>query len=351
MFIDTLESRRLMSVSWNIDASGVLNITGTGANDLVIVNEGGFAYDSNEIEYNLANKALFSFAENISFDEFGFPALDPNALTTPFLPENAPTITGIRIRLDGGNDAVIYNTQNVGGLVDVGSGDNFVMAGTYSADFNLTPHAGFTAIIAGAGNDNIISMGGSNLAILAGAGNDNIQVMDADGSPIVDGGDGNDTILARGGHAGIFFGGAGDDLIDFGQTGYGFNANGEFVAGFGGLAFGGTGDDTIAILESNAITAYGGNGNDTLTNQNSTNVILYGENGTDTLRAIGPNATGLLYGGNGNDIFSLDSALVTAIGGAGKDTATITNAPGVDTDQLFSIERVTVVDATTGLPV
>lgn len=200
-------------------------------------------------------------------------------------------------------------------MVDAGLGNDFVSLGNYNGTSTILGGDGNDTIIGGAGKDSLI--GGSGADSIDGAGGndfidgeqDNDTLLGGDGVDRIFGGDGRDRLC----------GGNGNDLCD-GETGRdsvnGNGGNDQLAGGDGNdLVDGGSGNDRMD----------GSAGNDNLAGNNGADSI-YGGNGADQLfggsskdQLYGGSGNDNLSGGAGADILIGNKGIDTLIGGDGKD--------------------------------
>lgn len=184
--VEALESRRMFDAS-AILADGVLTVTGTEGNDVIIFQ---LSPEDMELQVKL-NKATFSF--------------DP------------AEIDSVVVQTGGGNDKITVSEKN----------------GRIIQSFDVDSGAGNDVIVLGSGDDTVES-GDGNDKITSGAGDDSISA--GNGNDKVTGGDDNDT----------FDGGAGNDKLD-GGTG---DDNLDGGDGKDNVKTG-AGEDSVAVDENN----------------------------------------------------------------------------------------------------
>jgi Ca2+-binding RTX toxin-like protein len=291
MMIDTLESRRLMSVSLN-GTTHLLTVTGTSNDDVISVKVVGsvLTVTDNGVKKSFAtgNVAKVKVLGNAGADKITLDA-------SVFKPSEIDTGTG---GVSGGGDTV-----------QGGSGKDLIQL---RSDFSI--------VHGGAGDDTVNVFSGAN-GVTGDAGNDAVVVK-----------------LTSGPRENGFNGGTGIDRIDYststqnmvirnGSTGRysGFSntipvvdgASADGVSGFENL-FGGSGDDYILGTDGNNILR-GNGGND----------YAYGYKGNDKL--FGGAGSDRLYGNEGNDFLQGDAGNDFLYGGAGNDSMF-----GNDGDDSFS---------------
>lgn len=221
-----------------------------------------------------------------------------------------------------GDDADIVYGEQGDDIIDAGIDDDEVYGG--SGNDTITGGHGSDIIYGGSGDD-IINAGDVN-----GVMNHTDETDDTDPVPTNDmdyvrGGDGNDTITG-GDDADTLYGDAGDDYLDGG-------IDDDYLSGGAGAdtIIGGQGNDTLVSDNDDDIDILdAGEGDDTLFV--GTNDVADAGAGDDTATVRGENAT--LNMGDGDDFVTVknDSAGADIMGGAGRDTFDINNAPGTVAD-------------------
>ncbi len=236
-----------------------------------------------------------------------------------------------------GNDTLAGGSSN--DVMDGGTGTDFVsQAGTNVVLTN-------TALVAGAGNDQLVSIEAfrlfagatsskldasaftvGNVSLIGGAGNDTL--LAGSGSDSLDGGDGNDSLVGGAG-ADILGGGLGNDTLRGGEGNDVLNGGSDNDVMFGEAgddgASGGSGDDSIEGGTGND-NLNGDNGNDTLRGGDGVDILnggrnndtIYGDAGDDSL--YGDLGEDGLNGGTGNDFLLGDYGNDTLLGGVGNDS-------------------------------
>ena len=177
---ESLESRRMLSAE--VDADGVLVITGTSSQDRIII----FVEDNDSVLVTVNG-----VTENFDLDDFP---------------------TGIRVSAMGGKDKVAVDETN--GPLDAsvtiygGNGKDDLYGGS-SAD-KIDGGTGKDRIFGFAGNDRLIGWSGDDL-VDGGAGND--YISGNAGADDILGGDGDDDINGGGSHDNISGDAGNDDYI------------------------------------------------------------------------------------------------------------------------------------------
>jgi len=280
--IETLEPRRLLSVSFN---DGTLRITGTDAADKIFIDSKPVFATDNFMHYGLV----------------------------------------VHVN-DQATSVGVVNVQSI--FVDGGAGnDNIIIPRVINTTRSIPLHTGDQSVFhhvsvaanvnGGAGDDTIV--GGRRADTLTGgAGND--LIMGGDGDDLMLGDTGNDTLIGEGG-ANVFSGGAGLDTAD-----YAARTDNLVIAMTNSLstrALNSSKGDHDRILRD-VENLIGGSGNDSLTGNYFANVITGGA-GNDTMNGMEGND--LLNGGAGDDTFTSNDRYVqqtfdnngkpTAVGGGG----------------------------------
>ena len=275
--LETLNDRTLPSTASL--TGGVLTITGTNLNDVIVVK-----------------------TVNNTISIVGTP-ITVGATTKTSVPKG--DVTSIVVNSLAGNDNVNLAAVTVPATIDGGAG-NDKLTGGQAAD----------SILGGIGNDIIFGVAGND-TIDGGDGND-VLTGDAGNDSII-GGIGNDTLIGGIGNdtlAGVtgddnLAGGIGDDSLTGGDGNDRINGN----AGNDQLT-GDAGNDTIiGDLGNDVLT--GGDGNDAL-DGGLGNDSLSGLAGTDNL--LGGEGIDILTGGDGNDFLDGGLANDSVNGEAGNDT-------------------------------
>ena len=264
--IERLESRRLLSVTFD---RGVITILGTTGPDSVEVAEGAPEENLIRIVYNA--------------QQFDFPR---------------DQVVRIDASLSDGPDLFIAGSIDVAVHVKGGRGDDSLSGG--DADDTLLGEGGFDYIFGRAGDDSLVG-GIQNDLILGAAGDDWIVPYSF--------GTGDDTIS----------GGAGFDTID-----YSGNDNGVYVS------IEPNPDEQVVedVIRPDVERVIGSNSNDTMINLTKRGMIFEGGPGNDTLiggsgndTLIGGPGLDLLRGFGGADRFGVaDGESDTVFGGSGSDT-------------------------------
>ncbi|HQY88659.1 MAG TPA: calcium-binding protein, partial [Tepidisphaeraceae bacterium] len=256
MPIETLESRRLLTITLS---GGTLTLTGTGANNRLVVDE--------------TDGAILVNFVGVEDREFSLSQVD-------------------RMVVDavGGNDSIVVRLSSSKPVtVKGGSGDDVIVNQTggsfigYGGDGNDSFHTSDPQGVYGTSS--------SGSATLFGDGGNDTFFDDADDQPL-----GHDRIEGGSGH---------DDIR--GLMG-------------GDTIYGGDGNDIIAPLTgspSGADLIYGGTGDDWIDGSVS-NDTIWGEDGKDTINGAGGNDS--IRGGSNNDSIAGGSGKDTIKGDGGNDT-------------------------------
>ncbi|CAN5627730.1 hypothetical protein BH09PLA1_BH09PLA1_20380 [soil metagenome] len=364
---ELLESRRMLSSS--LDGAGLLSVTGTGANDDILITLSGGTlqvFESGSLASSFAN----ALVKSIRIDVL---AGDDIARISDRVVQPATLLGGDgndRLRGGGGNDSldggagndlldggkrgdqifggegkdtVDYRARTVAvnvtlddaGNDGAGEGDNVhsdvetIFGGSagdtlrgngrsnringYDGDDTIIGSAGNDSIDGGAGNDSISGNAGDD-SMLGGEGDDQfIADAGADGADLVDGGPGNDLVsyAARTTPVRAILG----ERIDV-------SGSEDRLLGVESL-LGGAGDDQLTALGASGVTQMvdGGPGNDSLDAGIGLEgpAVFHGGDGNDGLFVIGP-AT--LFGDAGDDDLiggKAGSGQVLMDGGPGDD--------------------------------
>jgi Ca2+-binding RTX toxin-like protein len=280
--LDTLESRALMTVTYN-PATDVVTVTGTNAADTYRC-------------YQVGN--LLTIEEGVA------PAVGTSTFDLLLQP-----VVRISVDLqDGGDRFVADPSVQVPVWASGGPGADAIVGGS-KAD-NLSGGDQNDVLDGGVGNDTLT--GGNHSDNITG-GNDHDTISAGDGNDTVAGGDGNDTIDGFWGVDRIH-GDSGDDTI------YGDIGN--------DLLWGDKGFDYIDGGVDSEDRIWGGTENDTLIGS-SGNDHIWGEQGTDTLD--GSEGHDVLDGGTENDTLAGSADRDTLTGGDGNDDLD----GGTENDSLF----------------
>lgn len=237
----------------------------------------------------------------------------------------------------GGGVQTVIGTEAgdaISSLVDAlnayGLGGNDTITGSYLSD-SMNGGDGNDRLYGRAGNDSLYGANGND-TLYGESGDDYLH--GGDGNDAQFGGDGNDRVA----------GGTGDDTLD------GSDGN-DAVLGEGGndLLYGGGGNDTLHGGDGND-TIYGNHGDDLLVESTGIN-ILFGGGGRDTLiggihadRLLGEDGDDIAFGLDGNDWLWGQWGDDTLNGGTGNDT--IMGGPG--NDRLLGAEGDDVIDGEDG---
>lgn len=279
LFVENLESRRLLTAAHADLDAGVLSVSGTGKND--------------QIQVSVADTQL-----TVSF----------NKQTFQF---NTADVTEIHIDGGGGNDWIwVDGTVLVKAMINGGAGNDRIQGG-----------GGDDTIRGDKGNDRLHGGGGID-TLSGGAGND--WVWGDDGDDVVHGDVGNDHVLGGAGNDEVF-GDAGQDAVS--------GDDGDDVL-HGGLGhdhlFGGAGNDQL-FGDQNKDLLKGGDGDDQLFGGGD-NDHLWGNLGNDLLKGEG--GSDHLDGGAGDNLLDGDAGRNHFKNGFVVDldrnlVAELTNASGV----------------------
>lgn len=282
MFFESLESRRLMSVSLN-PTTHLLTINGTGADDTIHVTVVG---TNLKVTLNNANSSF--------------------ALTK---------VAKILVNAGPGNDSVtLEQTVKIGATINTGAGG---------------PGLSGQDLVQGGGGNDTINIQSYFAHADGGHGNDTINVYS--GSSGASGGPGNDRIVVKtnAGQDNVLDGGFGVDTIDYSSDTNGIvlrnGAVGPYVPGNGNPPIvSGAQEDAVSGFENFT----GGQGNDYIYGGDYANVLI-GNAGNDYLDAgagddtlIGGPGKDALFGRDGNDtFFAKDGTVDFLSGGPGTDRA------------------------------
>ncbi|RPE71493.1 Ca2+-binding RTX toxin-like protein [Pacificibacter maritimus] len=224
-----------------------------------------------------------------------------------------------------GDDAdIVYGDQG-DDIIDAGIDDDEVYGG--SGNDTITGGHGSDRIFGGSGDDIIYAGDVDGVMNHTNEGDETDPVPEND-MDYVRGGGGNDTIYG-GDDADTLYGDAGDDYIDGGL-------DDDFISGGDGtdILIGGHGNDTLVSDNDDFVdTLDAGEGDDTLFV--GTNDIADAGTGDDTATIRGENAT--VDMGDGDDFVTVTNGADGAdiMGGAGRDTFDINNAPGTVANPSF----------------
>jgi Ca2+-binding RTX toxin-like protein len=331
--IETLESRRLYSVSASLSTSGVLTITGTSGNDDYYISKnvnGTVIYDSGVVAYTFTpssiKKMKIDTGDGSDHIFVGLQEAIPCTIKSGAGDDN---ITGgvSDDQIDAGDGDDVINASGGNDYVDGGLGNDGVGGG-----------AGQDTLLGGDGRD-LITGGLDNDLIDGGLGDERIRgavgidtvtyasrtndvmvdLSDAPGEPADDGEAGEGDFV----EADIenIIGGAGNDTL-VGST-LSVNAPSSYTQN--NVIYGGDGDDTIQGLDGNDVLD-GQAGNDSI-GGNAGRDKIYGGLGNDKIRGHG--GADLLYGqahidkiwgGDGNDYIDGGTSNDRLQGDAGDDT-------------------------------
>lgn len=329
MHVDTLEPRRLMSVSLN-PATRLLTVVGTEAADTITARMVGSTLrvvDNGAVRTfasaAVARLAIYARGGNDTV------TLDPSVAKPAYI----DTGLGGTIGADG---------HPHGDRVRGGSGADAIHVRSYYADAHggagndfLQVYQGYNGAFGDAGDDRIVAFsGGSGTRYGGGAGTDSIEYPgDVYGMIIQNGTSGGYYEDPAGGH--VLAGGEGLDSL----------------AGFENLAGGPGPDDVYGTAGNNVLRGGGGNdtlygraGDDTFYSGTTGTAYCYGEAGNDRFVNQG-NRDGLFDGGAGRDTADYSAATANVRLGNFFDLSTITGsgysgAPG-EADYLVRVENFT----------
>lgn len=210
-------------------------------------------------------------------------------------------------------DLTFIGLSGAGTVVAGGGNDRVLTSGSGSWSINTADGNDFIAAM-GSGNDTVSAGGGHN-AIILGSGKD---MVISNGDDTVTAGTGAETIDASGSHS-IFVQGEKSDLLFFGGQ------NGATIVGgqgsdtyFGAsgnvgkqLVIGGSEGHNVLIAGNGPATLVGGGTGDQLFAMGDAKQVLIAGSGAETLSGIASSGNTTLIGGSGHDLL---------IGGTGKDT-------------------------------
>lgn len=179
--IESLETRQFMDASGSL-VDGVLNVTGTGAKDVIV-----FSLDRDDPN-------MLVVKQNRTSMRFDLAAINK-----------------VQVLALGGNDRVVVNERN-GRItlpfeVDGGAGNDQIVTG--SGDDIILAGDGNDRVVGGAGDDQIDGGIGNDSVV---GGEDNDTVFGSDGKDKLDGGKGDDNLDGGGGKDALKTGG-GDDAV------------------------------------------------------------------------------------------------------------------------------------------
>lgn len=261
MHFDSLESRRLMSVSFDVPAK-TLTVQGSDADDVVSVKVSGglLQVTDNGAVFSVtasAVKKIFVFtkdgADNIT--------LDPSVTIASHLDSGPNTITDAGDQVQGGSGPDIIHLRSANGAASGGAGNDV-----------LYNYIGLTELRGQGGNDQLV----------------------------------NKTTATT---ESLYDGGSGYDLVNFSSATVGLvlrnGTSGKYFPDTGNPPIvDGSNSDTIANAES----LYGGSGND----------FIYGDDNSNYLKGNGGNDH--IRGGGGNDVLDGGAGNDAVFGEAGHDT-------------------------------
>lgn len=237
LFVESLESRRLLAAALALQDRGVLSVTGTDEADVIEVS-------TVESDRGPVVKATVTDQAGQVLAEAEF---------------DAGRVTSIKVDALAGDDEV-HNNTDLPSEIAGGPGYNQLWGG--SADDVLTGGEGWDDLYGGDGQDTLV--GGGDWDILdGGAGND--ALSGGDGPDDLYGGDGHD-VLDGGAGYNLLFGGEGNDLLQGGPEWddlYGEAGDDTLLGGDDwDILDGGEGDDLLNGQDGPDDT-YGGAGADT----------------------------------------------------------------------------------------
>jgi Ca2+-binding RTX toxin-like protein len=252
MQVETLESRRLLSVSLNA-TTHLLTATGTAGNDTITfhVTSSTLKVVDNGVVHNYPASAVTKI---IAYGKQGYDNLKLDSSV------NIPAV----LYGDGAGTSSAYSAI---------SGDNLV-----------------------GGNKNDTLYGGNNSgSLLGGAGNDRIYTGPGDTG--IEGGVGNDTIFNQGHGQNSIVGGSGTDTVDYSSSTAPVRVgNSEVLTEEG--AGGGAGTSSEGDFISGCENFTGGSANDRIYGTGGANVLKGGP-GADFIKPLG--GTDQIWGGTGTD--------------------------------------------------
>jgi Ca2+-binding RTX toxin-like protein len=301
MFFDTLEPRRMMSVTVTAPY-GLLTVVGTGARQSITVgyDQARHQYVVNELDYSTNRNTTRRFLAN--------------------------GIAAISVRGMGGNDIIgVANGVPVDTQLHGGDGN----------DILYTNSTRRTYMFGDAGNDNLTGNAGDDF-FFGGDGHDTMNGMR--GADTMWGGTGIDTVqyLTRNENLRIaadnlpYSGAPGErDVINTDVEGLvGGNGADQLIGGAGNETLrGGAGNDTLWGMDGNDVL-YGDDGDDQLACGNGHDTA-FGGAGNDSV--WGMDGNDLLYGQDGNDFIVGGAGRDQLLGGRGADTLDARDGAGIDT--------------------
>ncbi len=274
----TLEARRLLAVSANLNGSELILTGDTGANTVVVSRAGDqlvVSGDSNHT-FNFDAVSLVRFFGNDGNDTF----------------ENTTLIETVAAGQNGDD-----TLSSVGVARLLGNDGNDILTGGAQAD-TLIGGRGIDEVFAGGGDDFIVGADGND-RLFGEGGND--RILGGNGNDTLNGGSGDDTVFGFFGVDSII-GGDGADRL-FGQ------GDGDTINGSGG--------NDVVRGNDGADTLRGGAGNDRLLGDIGDDTIL-GDDGADTI--FGGSGADIARGGSGNDRVFGNQGNDELFGDAGNDT-------------------------------
>jgi Ca2+-binding RTX toxin-like protein len=247
--------------------------------------------------------------------------------------------TDLKLTALGGDKGTLYGGDGDDTILDAGAGgqalggagddqlvalggDNVFLSGGDGADVLLDPTAGTVFDVAVDGQAlQLVAGAGDKGTLYGGDGDDTILgagAADPAAGGVAVGGAGNDQLVDLGGSGGVFDGGAGDDVLVTPAvgTGYDVTLDGQDVRLFAGPTdnaslYGGDGDDTVELIGGTGGFADGGTGQDTIVSAGD-GATLAGAAGDDLLVVAG-GAGDVVSGGDGTD------TIIDAAAGTGTD--------------------------------
>lgn len=353
MVLESLETRRMMSVSAQVIA-GILVVSGDAySNQIVVFDQGNNSFvvgaDGNQVggddhTFDGVTNAVIVAAgggeDVVTYDDSGAYNADGE-------PQGSSLRLGVAISLGAGNDtalvALFHPTTKV--AVDGGAGKD-IITGTVTNKATL-------AFTGGADSDGgaLDVYDGAKVSVDAGAGDDagrgdgvsGFNFLILGGSVAYEGGAGNDVVTARAESSDSSFvlsGGAGDDQFV-----------GLHVAGGVGYVYGGAGNDTIQVDGVDSFVKYDPQG---VPKTIDGKVYVYGGAGNDTITLFSVAGLAFVYGEAGNDTLVLGdpdfegsgelppvTGHVTFDGGAGYDLLLTTLSQTDPHLSLLRVEKVT----------
>ncbi|HEX8913587.1 MAG TPA: hypothetical protein VF796_14610 [Humisphaera sp.] len=293
-FVDTLESRSLMSVSLD-PASHVLTITG----------KDDFAAGDN-IVVTVENSKLKVVDNGVAklFDPAAVAKIKVLARSGPDL-VNISTLVTKPTEIDTGAGGPLGTRDTVYGgsgkdVVNIRSA--FASVSTRNGDDTVTDFEGFALINTGANNDTVFLKSGGESTVDGGDGTDTVDASSYTTGMLLRNGKSGQYIAGTAGSTGIpTINGAGTTFSLAGFENFTGTQGNDYIHGTDGrnVLKGLAGNDWINAFGGDD-EVYGGAGNDRLYGGTGKNA-LFGGDGDDTLYALNGGAADFLSGGNGTD--------------------------------------------------